>query len=808
MAVGTLPDSDEEKKLNPNESDQTFRNTFGVDKGTQDAENFANDEKNHATGGTDQNKSLGDLEGDASPINSTFTGKNTKPGGGARASALKSIFTGSAMKKGGPAAVIIGLIVAIFGIGGTMSSLFLVNFAEVMTNKFDTALGSMDTESSRIFNQKLQGMTSGICAGKVSFGCKYSKFNKDEIAGMEKHGITFKDADSKTISADDLNSGKVRPKFMSFNGEDFQASDFTKHYTGDANFRSAFQSAVKYNAKYATFTGKAWQKIKGALGVSKQDPFEDEKSNATDEDRLKTIQSDVNEGEDVNKLPAVGDDDPRCNGQCTEDDVKGLQNASNELSEVTDGAESSGVAAAEDAATTEAKVAGSVAKGALAEAANYVKLSGTMDTACTIYNMSRDVGYAAKMVRYAKLARYALIFLTVADMIKAGDAKGDDVNYLANTLTSTISVTDSQGNTSQQSATDSLAYRNAAFGDTGTLDTVATNYLTAAGFTGALIGVTNTINTVLGGSPKTTCKVLANPFVQLGSFIGGVAAAIFTGGVEITAKDIAQAGMSAVLVTASILLPTLLKNIISGNIIDKTTQGAAAGDAVVSGSGALMSTSAQYNGSAPMTPDQAVAYTDLQNQTLAMYNAEDEATYGPLDATHSGTFLGSIVTQLSRYATNFASVSNAVSSLGSIFTTSFGSILSTATHADNTTQQYETCQDDDYKTLGIATDLFCNPVRGIPPQYLDNAPSPADLFNQLVASGDVDADTGDPISSAYTKFISNCIERSPDKPLGDDTNGADGGADCIITNQNTANWYIYYMNNNILYGMENGMDAS
>jgi hypothetical protein len=221
-----------------------------------------------------------------------------------------------------------------------------------------------------------------------------------------------------------------------------------------------------------------------------------------------------------------------------------------------------------------------------------------------------------------------------------------------------------------------------------------------------------------------------------------------------------------------------------------------------------MSTSAQYNGSAPLTPDQAVAYTNLQNQTLAMYNQGEEAAYGPFDATHAGTFLGSIVTQLSRYTTNFASISTAVSTVGSIFTTSLGSIISTKTHADNTAQQYETCQDEDYQELNLATDLFCNPIRGIPPQYLDGAPDPQDLFNQLVASGDVNPDTGDPSSSAYTTFIDNCIERPQDKPLGDDTNGSDSGAGCIINNQQTANYYIYYMNNNILYGMENGMEST
>ena len=62
MATGTLPDSDEDKTISPDESDELFNRVYGDDvaRGINDAENAA------ATGGADDDKSVDDKENDPS----------------------------------------------------------------------------------------------------------------------------------------------------------------------------------------------------------------------------------------------------------------------------------------------------------------------------------------------------------------------------------------------------------------------------------------------------------------------------------------------------------------------------------------------------------------------------------------------------------------------------------------------------------------------------------------------------------------------------------------------------------------------
>jgi hypothetical protein len=825
-----LDENDTDSKLNPGQadSDQKF-NRIARDETNREFDSMVDDpasglgdvEKAAAKGGLDQSQSLGDQEDSNTGFSSSFTGKNSR-------GPIKASWS---WKKQGP---IGGLIALVFGgavgFGGLFGgpSLLLVNMSEVVQGKFNTALSSLDNRSTRIMAAKVKGTVSGVCAGKVNIACKYQSLSSDEMKGMEKQAISFKDSGGNVISSDNISSGKFKPSKISFNGEDISPEQFTNKFARDPAFRTAMQDGFKFNARYATVGGKVWNKVKTALHISKEDPFANEKANSSDSDRLKTVQEETKNGAGTGEeytpktIPEDGTgQDPSCANSkaCTPQEAQRINSANKTMGDLTTAADKpvSGVEKTAAAGKLAGELKSGVA-GAATRLAHVVNVTGYYDDLCSVYRTINGIGYAAKAVRYSQLARYAMIYLTTADMIKAGTAKPEDVSYLASTLTQPLIQKDSSGNDiSFGSATDTLAYKNAAFGDSGSLDDIASNYLVAAGLTGTLIGVSDMVKQMLGGDVKV-CGTLQNPWVQAGSLVGGIALMLIpgVGEAKMSFSAVAQGTLQIALVAAEMVLPSLLQNIVAGQLIDSNTVGAAAGDAFVSGSGALMSTNAQYSGNAPLTPDQAVAYENTQKQTLAQYAAQDRLAYSPLDPTNSNTFAGTLVTQLTRYAGNLSSFGSAISGVGSFITHSFGSVFKPLAYAADSAAQYQTCQDDDYRLLNLATDLFCNPVRGIPPEYLNNAPEPADLYQQMLDSGQINAD-GFPVSGTkYETIYNNCINRDVDNvsnkealgPLGNTEAKDGGGKECFINDQTTANYYIYFIDQNALDQMENGMVQS
>jgi hypothetical protein len=409
-----------------------------------------------------------------------------------------------------------------------------------------------------------------------------------------------------------------------------------------------------------------------------------------------------------------------------------------------------------------------------------------------------------------------MIFLNVADQIKAGTAKADDVSYLGKILTTLIAMktTTTSGKTvnTMGAATDSIGYRYAAFGDKNlSSDSLASQFMAGGGLTGDLIGLTNKLNSLLGGTPKTTCKIVQNPFVQGASLIAGVAGFLIPGAnVAISAKDVAQGISVAALQIAASFLPALLQDVVAGVLVDNSTIGAAAGDAFASGASGLMSNLAKSGGNAPLTPTQAVKFSESSKKVAEQYAETDRLAYSPLDPTNNNTFMGKIVAQIIPYASKMSSLTGILSSLASISIGSFSSVLSSETTKAADTSDFTMCQDFDYNNLDgksgattnnqLAADPFCNVMYGIPSTALDS--DPVAVANTLISESQIDENTGDPLpKTKYSTFITDCIDR--DRPLGDSgqTFSDDNGVKCIFNDDNS-DYYIHYIDQRV----ENGMD--
>ena len=692
------------------------------------------------------------------------------------------------LKGKGPASAIglsVGLCIFVLFVLLAPSNL-LVNLKEILVEKFNTQLTSMDIRTTKILVSKMN-TTSGICGMNVSIKCKYSTMSEKQVSNFEKAGIHVEvDPDDATTALK-----RVKVKGLTYDNKTILPNGLKSELAKDPGFRSAIKAA--YNPKYAGFSDYIWKKVEIKLNINKKAvTFEGDNFN----DKLNNLSDEIQDTSKVKKASPLkeGAENPKTGEAYSDAELKEINESIENMNELIDLSGGDG------------SVTSSVMNGA-DEVANTLKITGVADDVCTAYRTFAAIGYAAKTVRTIQLASYAMLFLNVADQIKAGVANPDDVSFLGTILTT--KTTDENG--VAKSATDSDGYLYAAYNDYSFNSISAMQYMAAAGLSGAMANFFES----WPSAAKTTCAVLANPIVGFGSLIAGVAVMVFSGGTSVEAKlslDAAKASLklaakealtskgfwlSTGLAFAEIFLPGLLKDTIAGTVINNSTVGEYAGDAIVSGSSVIMSTSAKLGGNSPLTPTQAVAYTELSNNVASEYAEEDQLAYSPFDITNSNTFMGKIAATIIPYISNISSVSNTFSSVSSIISTSFASIFSPITNATST-DEYSTCQDSEYQSLGVATDPFCNIIYGIPTEYLSI--DPIDVAQYL--EGQYDEETGQPIEGkGYANFINNCINRSD--PLGYDSGTGSTGKECLIdSNPDNKYYYLFYIDQRVLTGME------
>lgn len=752
--------------------------------GRQHAADLVDREKN----GAKNNDSLsGDGGGDSSSLNDAEKNQDNPLNYNPSKDQSKKVTAGQYfgfIKKKGPLALILSfLLTGTFGLSVLFSpGLLLVQIKETMVNAFNVQFPSMASRG-KLLNGGL-GTTEGICGSVLTIGCKYTTMTTEEVTNFETAGIKI-NSKSKTFF------GRVKPDSFEFDNKIIKPSQFAAELDSNPSLSSAVNTA--YDAKAAGFLDSFWEKI----GLSKAKPNLDTSS---DENALKSVQEDTKTNSTVQEDTAQ----PIKEGDTKPDGVNKYTAAEAKAANTTEAAAN---AAESEIAKDSAKIAETGVKGTssllkTAEiASNTLKITGIADAACSVYGGVKALGYAAKVVRVLQLAKYALLFLNVADQIKAGDAKAEDVSYLGKVLTTEVNG---------KSATDSFGYKYAAYGDLGTMPNSASQFMAGGGLTGQMIGLTTLIDKYL--PDKTICGTLKNPFVMGGSLIVGLGMFLIPGGqAAVAAWDVAKGVATAALVIGSAFIPALLKDVVAGVLVDKTTVGESAGDAITSGASGMMGSLAKAGGNAPLTPDQALAYNKLSNDIAAQYAEEDRLARSPFDVTSKNTFLGSILSKLTPYIYKSSSISSTIASIASFTATSFSSIISPVTMADDSIAQYQQCQDYDYKALNLATDPYCNVRYGISPNALKA--NPIKVINSL--GNEIDQTTGDPTpGSAYAQFVDNCITRS--RPLGDVGENTDtsDGSECVFgkkvaiagsTQSTNDNYYLHYIDQRV-YKDKSGED--
>ena len=727
---------------------------------------------------------------------------------------------GKASLKGRRKGPISFIVILVLG-GGFVTSvllapgLLIVNMKESLVKRFNTQLTGMDLRTNAITSKRLNKTTTGI------FNNRYSTMSTKRAARLKAAGIEVIGIETKT--------GRIKPKAFDFNGKKISAAEFYREFYSDSNFRSAMKKA--YNPKFVGFADNIWTKIKAKIGLSEKRILPDGDDKAKNKVLDEEAAGDVN-----NRKPDLEDKyyDTDENGNISEisaDDAnaddKTLRSAGEEAIEEASGSaqkEASGaIGEAADEVATKGLIGGLAA---LRESpADFIRgairgvnlTPDALEIPCQVYSAVRGLGYAAKTVRALQLARYAMVFLNTADQIKAGTATPEDVSYLGTILTSI--AYDATSGIKRKAAMDSAGMKYAMYGDISGFTkkddkslsgSYLSQFMAGGGLAGDLIAVNNYIDNAfksLGLNPRAACQIVLNQWVQLVSAVGGIAL-LFTPGVgqglAVLKAALTTSGVLSVVGQAAAsfgiyLLPSLLKDIVAGTVA-KDLVGEDTGNAIASGAGTIMSQLAQAGGNAPMKVDDAIAFTNTQNEVLAQYAEEERLALSPFDVSSQYTFLGSIAYKLLPYTPRDASLSGSFSSIGSIISSAFASIIPKTQAATDAELRatYTTCNDPDYQEMGIATDPFCNVIFGIPPQFLNKDP-------EIVASelaGQYDPETGEPaVGSEYEKYVNDCINRTEPLGSGGEEDQVDTGEKCIIKSSN-ANYYLFYTDLRIINSMD------
>lgn len=760
-----------ESELNPGE--ENYQNTF----------NSLNDLENNSTKSEEsQPETTQDLVDNEQSFRYVSPAQQSRSG---RVGKVNSRF-----KKGPIAAIFSAIVLGLLGIsGGSFTSLELVHIKESIVGSFRVA--SLDSRLSAMWNAKSATLSSS-CSKLLTKRCSYTTLSTNTVDKLAKSGIIVEyDATKTTLT------GRVKPTSIFFNGEEIKPSNFSKKLKNDVNFRAAVQSA--YNPRFMSLGGSIWNKVSSFLGINKnKTQFEgediDERLENTKEKVNKT-DSDVGKSKLADNIDETNEDGTLVNDVEEINKAKKVAKTADDIAENVDTIRKTGT----KSATAVLESSSSVAKSAIGK----LNVLDTLDTACSVFSAMNQLSRMAKAIRVLQLAKYAMLFLNIADQIKAGDARAEDVETLGTILNTEINR-DVNGTVTPQSATDSFGYKYMAYGEIGKTTNNLSQYMAGGGLTGTLSGVSAAATKAFskaGINPRVSCNVIQNPLVQVPGILVGIASLFAGVGFASLAANVAINALPDIALAA---LPYLLQDIVAGVIVDDTTVGDNAGNALISGAGSIMSQAAHYGGNAPLTPEEAVAYDKLNDEVIARYNEADRLNSSPFDVTNPNTFMGNIVSQLIPYSSKTSSIASILSAPISMYS----NILSSTTLANASDPEDEFTMCDDIQYLDpngdgkyddrVATDPFCNVTYGMPVDSLDE--DSLDVLDYMIDNGHID-EMGVTVSPEYENFLTYCINRTTSIGDAGDSNNEDDGTMCIIDQaedkKQLTNFYLYYQDSAI-----------
>lgn len=691
----------------------------------------------------------------------------------------------------------------VLGVGGLLGlgalpGVTVVNVKEVGVQYFGANVESvLDGRTNDIWVKKMNtsSKTLGInnlCAKGISVGCRFSGMSDKEISKLteraKKAGVDIE----VTKSGKKNILGKNSISEVAVDGKTMSAKEFASEIRKtNSPTRKAMQSMMK--SRFSVWTGAKINSLMSKLGISKAKSVST--AGSVDEAKEKIKQNQQGTEIDTKERLAISDDESdektkqeneanKKNNQTADEIASGKQKSGNFGDRIRTNALKN---LSSNAQKTVTNIASSAAKGIL--------ITGYVDTACTVVNTISAIGYMAKAVGALQLIRFAMTISNTADAIKAGEATNEAIQAIGETLTS---VSELDGLT----AFDSYGWNWIAYGLLGD-PTDTAEFKVGGGLPSDMTSFANKAKELAAGGEL--CNFIQNPGVRVGSALIGIVAAVFSGGTVTAAQIGASVSIAAGLSVIQSFSMPLIADMVAGEFVNDTTIGNSAGNAYVSGLGALYAQNNNATGLSVLTVDQAVEFnTSVKATYLAQVKEESVNESGQFDATNPNSFLGSLTTQLAS-TINSRSAADASSKLIALVTNPTAKTASASN--DDPAAQYKVCTDDEYTQLNIATDPFCNPVYGLPSATLSDEKMNPDTIIEFMYNNKYIDDNGSPIGK-YSEFVSQCIENI--NPYGlangaknEDTDGKIKPKECLMSaGVYDEEFWVYTIDSNIYEKMQ------
>lgn len=752
-------------------------------------------------------------------------------------------------KKGKGIFVTLAVCVAIAG--GIFSfishTLGLVSLKETMVqNISERANDIMERREARVLAKKLSGdMTKGC--GVVKIKCRYRGFTDREADKFNrrafKENLGVRLIDDPTCGAG-INPLKKCKKMVTFDMADLPdgsgSKDLPKKYKeiSSADLRremirnpairkatsSFYRGTVEYGAGRAGKAVIARAKLFPGKRVSLAEEDNKERmrevvrklSPAEGEVNAQTVNTEAREGETDSERAEREDAD---NTSTTiNDDVKdAIQNESDQLQEIkkdpTKSAADPEVGSTEYNNKYKNSVNKIINKGkGVACTVGACNPFSAIQNICMIRMLVGAVQESRSVLQAVQLMRYSMMFVSLADRIKAGDADGDTTQQI-NDLMTTFGSKDSEG----FSGFDSFGYnwastrslRRAGNENVGKYQ----NGGPPPGIMGSAVGVavdTKPLPTLCPVAFSTTATVIG-----LGITAGGVVAGFFTAGAGTAAVQAAKTGgaTAAKLAVEKVVkenvetlveketrkdilkryfkqlgvgvaegaamealfrigIPPLISSIASattGMSVTGDEQGRDVGNATVSGFGVMNSQLSKGHGLQPINANEAASQDKLAYENQLKIAKQEGVNQ--LDASNQYSFANKFAVSLMPSISSFGSISSIPSGISKL---AFAGINGTANsaYADvDPTAQYKYCIDSKLEAADVAGDPFCNPQYGFDSAIIDgSAYDPEAVAEYLYTNNWID-DSGEPVDEFET-FIKECMQTN--SPIGDSENCTKG----------------------------------
>lgn len=794
MPVKT-PVTPEEQNRAYNPGEQLAQEQFGspyASAGIDQLEKHANDPGNSSSTDT-----ANDMEKSNVGFENKVTGNNQPRRRFFRKISVKNL------KKAGPLGVI-GLIsgFGLFGIGFLTPGLAVIQIKEMLTDDLNDQLAAMDIRSTAVMKAKLNDIGKGICTG-VQIKCKFKGMSDRQIRKFDRAGITVNAGDNKNVL------GRKNVTSITFsNGRTASNPAQVRDMLNDPTVRTEMRRA--FNPKFAGLYDKVSASVLKRYNTSKASKV----TGNTPEERDASIEKSAKEGSGsvdtarASGVTADGPDDNKTynsdNGPVSEQDGNDAKAKSNEINN-----------------NISAKSVGGSAFGG---AVRGVQITGALDTLCTVKNTAKAVTAASKLIRKRQLIGFAMAFLTFADEVKAGTATPEQAEHMGNKLAAvdTVEMTASEDSTFVsedepslepnpyfgKNAFDSEGYRASAYNDAPNLTARAGQFTIGGALSGSM--ATKLADVGYGTPGDTTCKVIQNPLVRLGSAAVGIVA----GGFSMGATTAITVGSSVAISLALPLLEAYLADMIAGEVVGGDTKGVDAGNAIFAGTAGLLGDVAMGRGMTPSSSEEIQEYASLsksiENEYIAMETEDARST--PFDIYNQYSFLGSISRTILPAATQAQSSIPALPAASlQLIGAAGNSIFPVSNAAEEwNPERFSKCDDEQYAKLGIDADIFCNVRYSLTSEEL--AMDTDAVVDWMLANNHI-TENGTSKGDKYPDWLRECTQRTQGWGESEEGNNKEIGRRCIngdngksldgeLTATELSNFRIFTIDNSISEAME------